>query len=442
MRISDVLKALRTPGILTVRPASPLEEKFPRNGTGKSKARAPQDFSSETCVSPVEILHELSVATSFFTRTPFADAEQLWRNLRHCGMLGTYRKPRNPREYLVLANSASDVVYYYKATQSERLGIGLAIVVAKRRLHKRYPDHVFHAVDAEFFLNSEYAGRIGSRLRGDGTGGRPDYFLVGGNRAGTSAEVFVLECKGTHGGFGTVGKQLTKARRQVKSVELGNRAPGSLTVASQFAKSGVTAHVLGAPGSGNLWSGSTSAFHALLDREPERGELVLRSPTGDENSSEPPRIVHVPEDHRTWFLQVLTRFAAASALRFAGDMATAKQYTSPRDDAPRQLSLFDEQLSREPSPEASLDTFTLPDGTTFEGRLYTVSLPHRKVLRVRCGLESRLYHALRDGQLARYWQHARKVHGRLSGERGRWASDDGVISVGPGGTIMTIDVAA
>jgi hypothetical protein len=86
--------------------------------------------------SPAQVLHELGVATTFLSASPLAQVARHWAHVRYCATLTA----RNG--CLAQSPHAGNVVYHHKVAQSEQLGIGLALVVAKRVLRRQHPNWV------------------------------------------------------------------------------------------------------------------------------------------------------------------------------------------------------------------------------------------------------------------------------------------------------------
>ncbi|MFC4019155.1 hypothetical protein ACFOW4_14555 [Micromonospora sp. GCM10011542] len=83
--------------------------------------------------TPAQVLHELGVATTLLTASPLSQVARHWAAVRYCATLTRISGGR-----LALTPDANEVVYHHKVTQSEQLGIGLALVVAKHVLRRQY----------------------------------------------------------------------------------------------------------------------------------------------------------------------------------------------------------------------------------------------------------------------------------------------------------------
>ncbi|MEV6931750.1 hypothetical protein AB0M46_45670 [Dactylosporangium sp. NPDC051485] len=422
MDIGPVLRHLASPARLPVRSDIELAEsvsilakqaKTETVGTPYLKTPSPVAVASVLQTRPADILRELSVATTFLTRSPFLSVSQHWAHVRYCATLEAGRE-----QLMRLTSYASkDVVHHHKVTQSEQLGIGLALVVARAVLERRHPGWLFHVVDADVALRHGYVndvtGRVGNK---PGTNKRPDYFLIGWRRAGatTKVRIAVLECKGTHGDERHVYRQLANACLQVGTVAIGDHPMYGLMVASRLLRSGVRSYVLDPPGDDELWSGSTSDYDELLAEQPEELEWRARQqatqqppdadgPAGDTAPSPPPAAPTtgaaaltppyvIPASHRSWLAQVLNRTVAASVLLFVGDSTTAVGYTSPRQRGYRTAML--------PLEESWPDTISaqvrMPSGPVLTGTSHLMPLSDGRTLEVFRGIDRRLHRDLQE----------------------------------------------
>ncbi|MFE0592652.1 hypothetical protein [Micromonospora echinospora] len=393
-----------------------------------------------------ELLHELGVATTFLGASPLAQVARHWAQVRYCTTLTTRRDGR-----LALSHVMQDVVYHHKVTQSEQLGIGLALVVAKAVLRESHPGWEFRPVDAEVALKTGFIKDVGTVQSRDDTKKRPDYFLVGHRTRGRRSQfkVYVLECKGTHDTVAFTYKQLAKASLQVGALTVGGVPPPSLMVASRLTKRGITSYVLDPPGDDELWSGSHRDMDELLSATPDEPSWRARrtvppqppgtaspAPAGSASAQGrggvtpgAPRVFDVPEERRGWFTQVLTRAAAAATLLFAGDNATAREYTTPRQRGDASDTILDADATWTQSTAMSLP---LPGGLRLEGTRYRTPLRNGKVLEVYRGVEKRLYGYLAEGQVGKYLRTAPRVHERWHGTQIPGAA----LSVGRDGTAL------
>ncbi|GAA0739601.1 hypothetical protein Drose_17065 [Dactylosporangium roseum] len=423
--------------------------------------KTPEAVATDKIVqtSPTDVLRELGVATTLLTRSPFVAVAQQWAHLRYCATL-----TNSPKGMLALTRHAADeVVHHHKMVQSEQLGIGLALVVARAALARRHPGVVFHAVDADVALAAGFIEGVSGEVRNAaGTRKRPDYFLIGWDRG--VVHVVVLECKGTHFKRADVVKQLADACLQVRAVQVGTHTLYSLMVASQLSKNGITSHILDPPGNDGLWSGTEDELDELLAEVPEEQDWRPEEPSTSDASDDggpatqtppvpdspeppdgttspqppqPPAPFHIPEVRRGWFTQVLTRATAASVLLFAGNSSAASDYTTPRQRGELSGAL---PGTEEPWPDTTNDQLTLPGGPTLEGTSMPMPLTNGKTLIVFRGVEQQVYRQLRDGDLRAYRRNAGSLYrwwhaGRASRLPG------GALSVGLDGTALLLRVA-
>lgn len=485
MDLGPVVRALNTHGILRVvsdeelatvvhNRAKTLTDKYPSFNYRKRPRSASVDFSYGVSVRPVEVLRELGVATTFFTNNPFTEAARLWAHARYCGTLET-----NRQGLLILSQDADDVVFHHKTAQSEQLGIGFALLIAKKVLRDWYPKFDFQVVDADIALSAGFIETIGRIQQDDRTKMRPDYFLVG-HRTGKagSAIVVVLECKGTHKTRHFAIEQLAKASVQVETVPIGNQTPRAIMVATLLKRSGITAFVLDPPGAEELWSGDDEQLDDLLTQPPENLQLKPRLPSAEElqarqdlltatddigphpepkltqedlEVAEPlptglPEIFPIPESRRSWFLQVLARSAVTSTLLYAGDTASARSYATQRQrglsaeqNAAGQQILFEDETEQAANAGTAWSSFRLNEDLAFEGTRYTIPISDRKLLEVRRGVERDLYAQLEQGRIGAYWRRAKIFWERWSEWTSTKSSNDAV-SLGRDGTALTVRI--
>jgi hypothetical protein len=115
---------------------------------------------------------------------------------------------------LRLSQPASELTHNRRQTLSEDLGIALGLEVAERYLcMNQPPGTTVRAVDVDAVLSTGTAGHHVKPAHG--TSMRPDYFLIRDIPDGAS-QLFVLECKGSHGKVGL--DALHKASFQVQGL--------------------------------------------------------------------------------------------------------------------------------------------------------------------------------------------------------------------------------
>ncbi|WFE65947.1 hypothetical protein [Micromonospora sp. WMMD714] len=408
--------------------------------------------------SPARVLHELGVATTLLTASPLSQVARHWAAVRYCATLTRANSGR-----LALTRDANEVVYHHKVTQSEQLGIGLALVVARHVLRRQYPGWTFHAVDAEVALKAGFVEGGGAVESVSPTKKRPDYILLGHHATKTRRrmKIVILECKGTHQPPSFLHGQLARAAVQVEALSVGGRHPPALMVASHLTQTGITAYVLDPPGDDELWSGDDEELDGLLSTRPEdqfwRPRTATRddirtaqavptspSPVGATGSgTDPaeelppgaPQVFDIPEPERGWFTQILTRAVAATALLFAGNSSAASEYATPRqrgtEDPAAPPGLFDLDPAWATS---SATTLHLPHGISAEGTRHRAPLGGGRVLEVFRGVESQLYRELAGGRISAYLRDAPA----FSRKRPAASVDGGIYSYGSDGTILVV----
>jgi hypothetical protein len=474
MRFDSLVRALGRESLLAVHSSDALatsvlrsaKEQAHRNDAyAYGKPPTPIPLSKPLLTSPAEVLHELGVATTFLTASPLAQVAKHWAHVRYCATL------THARRHLALSRYAEDVVYHHKVAQSEQLGIGLAIVVARAVLREWYPEWEFHAVDAEVALKAGFIAGVGEVEHTEGTKKRPDYFLIGHRLRGrrTEFKVVVLECKGTHGARAFAVEQLARASVQVEALRVGGATPPSLMIASCLTRSRITSYVLDPPGDSDLWSGGRQDMDELLRQSPQDqawrptaapppASLIEQTPdaatgaantngnppgpatTSDDLQPGAPDIFAIPDERRGWFTQILARAAAATALLFAGNSATARGYATPRQRGEATPSPQGTLLDLDPPWALSTATsLRLPNGLRLEGTRYRTPLPDGRVLEVFRGLERRLYGLLADGEIGPYLRAAPRTYRRWS-QKPRL--NDAVVSLGRDGTALVIRISS
>ena len=464
MDIERVLHRLRTPAKLPVesRPdmaseVQVLAEKRPRakGSVAYLKAPVPVEVPSPLTTSPADVLRELGVATTFVSRSRFLPVAQLWAHVRYCATMRS-----TSRGMLALVpDAATSVVHHHKVAQSEQLGIGLALVVARAVLRELHPRLDYHVVDADVALKAGYIKGMPGEVRNrPATKKRPDYFLVGFERSapGAAVHVTVLECKGTHLTMREVKKQLADASLQVRTVVVGTEAMYGLMVASRLESTGIQSYVFDPPGEDELWSGDAEDLQDLLSQSPEEkhwmpGRRLAPPPPPSGGSAAPdattpdgsggelvlgtPPPYQIPAEERRWFTQVLSSTTAAAMLAYAGNNASAAGYATAR-----QLSWQQEPLEDFDSwPISTSDRIRFAQGgPTLLGHTQRMQMGDGRTLAVFRGLESHLYRQLADGDLNRYLRNAGWLRRWWTRRRRRPPGD--AFSVGEDGSALVIRI--
>ncbi|SEG93345.1 hypothetical protein SAMN02982929_05799 [Saccharopolyspora kobensis] len=468
MTIDRALRLLRGEGTVDLESSHRLVDKVVEFSRKESKKNPAYSFRKDPTpvpiplprimrTSPLEVLRQVGVATAFDGNSPFAAVSRHWAQLRYCATMET----KSGR--LAVSALGNDVVYHHKVAQSEYLGIGFALVVAREILRRQYPNWEFHPVDAEYALTRGIP-EAGSANQLNGTQSRPDYFLIGRPNSGRGGlKIVVLECKGTHSeGEQQAVRQLAKACTQVRSVEIEGHDLSSLMCVSRLLRSGIKILVIDPPGDADLWSGTPGELNALLDgtieeppeffsvrppavSEPEEPDSQTASAgEASEDTESPeeelrtPHVVTVPRASRNWFAQVLARTFASSVLAFAGDDKAAADYRLPRryeGQSGQQGLPLDEPIEVERSASISMQ-----DGFRARGTSYTMPLTGDRHLEVFRGIEEGIYADLGEQRLSSYFQTSRRFWDKWRHRSRRQASDNTTISVGRDGTVLAIRV--
>lgn len=469
MTVEQLLRRLREPGLVQLASPESLVEKVEKESRtwahtflGYRFQKRPRVYPAEFLpspfhISPLEVLRQVGVATTFYGHSPFTGIAQHWAQLRYCATLTT------KQGVLSLSHLGNEVVHHHKVAQSEYLGIGFALAVAQEALRRQYRGWEFSPIDADYALDRGIP-EVGDLAQVPGTTKRPDYFLVGRRTDGRGEfKVVVLECKGTHdSGSARLTSQLSKACTQVRSVELEGQTMPSLMIASQFLSAGVKVSVIDPPGESDLWDGDAGEWEELLaeeldsppeffrtrtptpdelmtldeNRSPDEEEQPPRLPPSDlaEHELGLPQVVTIPQAARRWFTRVLVRTCAASVLAFAGDGETAARFRVPRPytgpDGGQDALPVDEDLEIKTS-----QSFSLPGGGSAQGTRLTMPLPDGRQLQVFRGIEERAYEELGNERLGSYFRRAQSAWAEL-----RRATTDNPIAVGRDGTVVMLKV--
>jgi hypothetical protein len=373
MDVSPVLEPLVEPGWVVVNSDAELAERVRLNAKKLSQARPaygprkavteiPEIHGQTVEVTPFELLHEVGRATVFQQREQPRDYQRLWAQLRYCDAFGHGDVGLRTR-LLCLTEDALAMRFHHATTQSEYLGIGFAIVMARHVLSVRHPGWTWIAVDAEMALDAGFdLPRVRRRpVPRRGTSMRPDYFLLGHRADGRRSQtrLVVLESKGTHYG-GTAVKQMGKAAFQLDSVRIGAKTPPGLMVATVLGRSRIVVNMLDPDGGIDLWDGDSERVDerleqlnlAMMPPPPDDGAAPAAVPSsqqlalfGDDpapvvapapaaTGQAPPitqaRIFPIPAEKTGWFTRVLSHTAAAAAALFAGNSALARTLMTER----------------------------------------------------------------------------------------------------------------
>jgi hypothetical protein len=372
MDVSPALQQLVRPGHIVVHSdhelaervrleAKKLATKRPSYGPSKTLKPIADMHGALIRLTPLEVLHEVGRATVFQERAAIRDIQRMWSQLRYCDAFGYGAQPYGRDQRLLhMSTDALAKRFHHANVQSESLGIGFAIILARRILTQQNPGWTWIPIDAEMVLDAGFdipEGRLRPYSRQD-TKLRPDYFLLGHKPDGllSRTKLVVLECKGTHYD-NKVSAQLGKAAYQLESVQLGGTTPPGYMVSTLLRHDCIIAHILDPDGEDELWQGDPGE----LDQEPEQLDLPRTPPEAAAESDEPQpeqltlfpdpnaasstpsaatptptatrtatQVFLIPAENKTWFARVLSRTSAAAALLFSGDQTRARNLISER----------------------------------------------------------------------------------------------------------------
>lgn len=193
MDVSPALQQLIRPGLVAINSDHELAERVelaakslgvqrPHYGPSKPLKPIAGMHSAMVPITPLEVLHEVGRATVFQERAAIRDIQRMWAQLRYCDAF-SYGKVKFGQGHHLL-NMSEDALakrFHHANVQSESLGIGFAIILARHILTQDFPGWTWVPVDAEMVLDAGFdipEGRIRPQSR-PGTKLRPDYFLLG-----------------------------------------------------------------------------------------------------------------------------------------------------------------------------------------------------------------------------------------------------------------------
>jgi hypothetical protein len=448
MDVSPALAPLVEPGKVVVKSdaqlaervrikAKELAEEHPEYGASKAIVEIPEMHGRTVDVTPFELLHEVGRATVFENRVALRDYQRLWALLRYCNAFGHNSFVRGLGErILCLTKEAFETPHHHAQTQSEYLGIGFTIVLARHLLNMRYPGWTWITVDAEVALDAGFelpraGGRVAQRKN---TSMRPDYFLLG-HRAGdrrSRTRLVVLESKGTRY-IGNVAKPLSKASFQLSSVRVGTKTPPGLMVSTVLGRKQIVVNMLDPEGDIDLWEGETSDVDEPLEQltlalvpppvedgaapvtMPSHQQLALvgedagpvvspPSRSGNRAPLTKARIHPIPADKAGWFTRVLGHTAAAATALFAGSGRVASGLMTERQRG----------YGRE-FDVADLDQRDTGMGVC-RGATHRLRWSGDQVMEIFQGLDVEALDALEHASVSEYMRRARPGAARIDGD--------------------------
>ncbi|HEY3548524.1 MAG TPA: hypothetical protein VGK17_20820 [Propionicimonas sp.] len=167
-------------------------------------------------VRPVEILHELAVATRFAYAPDIFEVYRYWALMRY---VGAFDRTRATPPALGLSASARKVRGHQRAIMSEEFGVGMSVVLARRWFGHTFPGLVMDTVDVDV--------AIASGLVDKPMGQRADFVLSStapGTRGITAHGV--LESKGATR-FDKHARDIPAGAKQVEATTIqGHAVPG------------------------------------------------------------------------------------------------------------------------------------------------------------------------------------------------------------------------
>jgi hypothetical protein len=274
-------------------------------------------------VSPWHLLHTLGRTMTLSRQGAARGLAEHWGSLKYILAL-------EGQGFLRLSQEGTKVRRRYAQIQSDELGSGIALVVAKEILRRRYPDRFISV------LRGRAALHAGWRKLGDYY---PNYLLEAW-KPGEPSLVVPVMCKGFRcEKSGKPYKQLASASAHVERVHIGpwNETP-SMVFSTEFSKTRpLTLHALASAGKGG-WLTPPPGFALPSLNEPAetRNAMAVIQPPG-EGDSKPASVpgCHVKPvdsefgvDH-AWFQQVCARTDMAALAAFTGDNdATARYLTA------------------------------------------------------------------------------------------------------------------
>ncbi|MER5973492.1 hypothetical protein ABT112_27830 [Streptomyces sp. NPDC002055] len=381
-------------------------------------------------LAPWTALHTLARAVTLARRGAGRGLAEHWGSLKYNQAL-----TGDSGAYMRLSAEGRETADYYKALQSDELGIGFALSLAKQILNRRYPQHVISIVPADTALRAGWA--LTSRDKGPRAGYRyrPRFFAEVW-KPGEPSRVFPIESKGNHSNASASHDQLASASAHVEAVHIGswNETP-SLVFSTELPVDGpLTVHALHAAGRDGRLNHSTGSTTRNVDHfvEDENFFPGIQRPTEGDRTPEKEPGFHITPERREWFRHVLARTEAAGLTAFAGDGQATVQYLTRRQGR-RHFTGF-----------AHAATGSVQDareqllGIQFVGTDHVFRLNRTRV-EAFSGVAEDLFRHLEGGRVERYRRevYARRDTWPLDTWDGRWR---GPVSVNPDGSVLAMRV--
>ncbi|MFJ1618602.1 hypothetical protein ACIODT_39780 [Streptomyces sp. NPDC088251] len=381
-------------------------------------------------LAPWDVLHTLARAVALARRGAGRGLAEHWGSLKYSQAL-----TGGSDIYMKLSAEGRENADYYKALQSDELGIGFGLALAKQVLTRRYPQHIVSIIPADTALRAGWA--LTSRDKGPRAGYRyrPRFFAEVW-KPGEPSRVFPIESKGNHSNAATSHDQLASASAHVEAVHIGswNETPSLVFSTELPAEGPLTIHALHAAGRDGRLNHSAENNGRNLDyfTEDENFFPGIQPPTEGDRAPQKEPGFHVTPERRQWFGHVLARTAAAGLTAFAGDGEATVQYLTKR------------QGNRHFTGFAHAATGSVQDareellGIQFVGTDHVFRLNRTRV-EAFSGVAEDLFRHLEGGSVEQY---RREVYAR----RDTWPVDTwdskwhGPVSMSPDGSVLAMRV--
>ncbi|MED7928060.1 hypothetical protein SMD20_27630 [Nonomuraea sp. LP-02] len=240
--------------------------------------------------------------------------------------------------YIEVSEEGKGISRRYKQLQSEELGQGFGLALAKHILTQRHPDRCVSIVSADVVL------RAGWPKRPSGYPYQPHFFAEVW-KPGEPSIVVPVATKGNHSHRGRYSSiQLVSCSAHVEAIHVGPRdqTPCLIFSTELPAEGPVMIYALHAQGKdGWLDSFPKGSLHSLDSIANNENFLPGIQPTikGDETPASEPGF-HVPLRNYAWFQHVLARTVTAGVTAFAGDGDTTAHYLTSRQGSQRYSTGF------------------------------------------------------------------------------------------------------
>ncbi|MCC9312445.1 hypothetical protein LN042_36255 [Kitasatospora sp. RB6PN24] len=380
-------------------------------------------------LTPWKVLHTLGRAIALSRRGAGRGLAEHWGCLKYSqaleGTLGTF---------MALSAEGRDTADYYKALQSDELGVGFALALAKHVLARRFPDHSVSIVPADTALRARFA--VTGRDSGTSVGYRyrPQYFAEVW-APGQPSRVFPIACKGNHSGASVSHTQLASGAVHADAVHIGGWTDTpALIFSTEIPVDGpMTVHALQACGNGGKLSHPAGAARDL-DKELDEDNIFpgIQPPAQDGETPEPVPGFHIQPGHYAWFQHALARTGAAGLTAFAGDADATVPYLTNRQGRKRYEGISHAAIGSVQDAEHELL------GIPFVGTDHVFRLNRTRV-EAFSGVAQDLFEHLANNRLTSYRDeaHAR----RASSPTDTWDDEwDGPVSVHPDGSVLALRV--